>query len=284
MFLALQFAVLLHAQAPAPTLQNRITQDFVKFKASDWSEREAGFDDFASLDCAPCNHPGQAVLDAIDTAIHSGAVSRDDLAGQVSALLTKEAAFEKQIQDAFEKSGKQVSTAPPGYSDYLGDLLMAVDYMRDPRSLPALMYFIDTGNMATSAIASFGDPALKQILALIDSPGAVASHSVNAVSLRQSAYRVLSEMVEPKNLQNFSDPSAARTTIKHRLMTAAVSEPDISVRLATIGGLGTLADPDTLALLQTIAAADSTPDPQGRGRFLVREAAQRELTKLKITQ
>lgn len=220
-------SVLIHAQANTAALQQQIAQDFEKMKSSDANQRIAAFDDIASIGCPSCNHSAQPILDGIESAIHSGAVTHDDMSARLIALLTTEAAYDTKIQDAFDKSG--ASIAPENYYDYIGDLIMAVVHMRDPRSLNALMYFIDSGNMATSAIASFGDAALEQVLPLIDSP-IRQSHFGHRSGLRHPAYTVLSKMVEAKNLQNFTDPPAARARIKDRLMTAAGSEPDIWAR------------------------------------------------------
>ena len=266
---------LLYAQANTPALQNQIAQDFVKFKSNDWSQRYAAFADLTSIRCSTCS-PSMQILDGIGNAIHSGALTHDEMAAQLIGLLKKEADYDKEISRRFEATN--VSTEPPGYEDYLGDLVMAVVHMRDPRSLDVLFDFLDRGGMVATAIASFGDPALKQTLTELDSPESARMPSVTPDSRQLAAHVVLSHMVEPKNLQKFSDPVSARAILKDRLLAGATGSENMWARTEAIEGLGKLGDPDLTPVLKTLAETDPTNDTQGRGRYPVREAAQQALT------
>ena len=270
---------LLYAQANTPALQNQIAQDFAKFKSDDYSQRQAAFVDLTSIRCSACK-PSMQILDGIENAIHSGVVTHDEMAAQLIGLLKKEADYEKEIQQRF--AATNVSVAPPGYYDYLGDLVMAVVHMRDPRSLDVLFDFLDSGGMVANAIASFGDPALQQTLAELDSPGSARMPSVTSDSRQLAAYVVLSHMVEAKNLQKFSDPAASRTIIKDRLL-AGLSEPSIWSRSAAVKGLGKLGDADLIPVLESVAASDPLLGPKGEGHYLVRQEAQKALAAVKST-
>ena len=270
---------LLYAQANTPALQTQIAQDFAKFKSDNYSQRYAAFADLTSIRCSTCK-PSMQILDGIENAIHSGAVTHDEIASHLIELLTKEADYEKEIRQQFDATNDSI--APPGYYDYLGDLLVAVIQMRDPRSLDVLFDFLDRGGMVANSIASFGDPALKQTLTELDSPESVHMPSVTPDSRRLANYVVLSHMAEAKNLQKFSDPAASRAVIKNRLL-AGVSESSIWVRSAAVKGLGKLGDPDLIPVLESVAAKDPSLGPKGEGHYLVREEAQRALSSLKKT-
>ena len=73
-------------------------------------------------------------------------------------LLTREAAF--------QRTRSETSALPDEtYAAYFGDVIEAVAALKDPRSANALLDVIDTGDLATRTLASFGQPVLAAILA-----------------------------------------------------------------------------------------------------------------------
>src|SRR5205823_13610656 len=55
------------------------------------------------------------------------------------------------------------------YFNYFGDVIGVVASLRDPEAIPVLADAIGTGNLATTALAEFGDRALPTVLAKLGS-------------------------------------------------------------------------------------------------------------------
>ncbi len=134
----------------------------------------------------------------------------------------------------------------------------AVTSLKDVRSLNALIGVIQTGNMATRALAEFGSAALDRVVAVLDS---------GDYHKRQGASYALAQMLDPKNAPKVSDP-ASREKIKNALIRAARDESSW-VRLGGIKGLTRLDEPEIIRFLQDLATGD--PDE------IVRNAAKEAL-------
>src|SRR5207245_2023685 len=90
-------------------------------------------------------------------------------------------------------TGALIRTVPlgEGYGEgYYANVIWAVSSLKDIRSLNALIDAINTGNMATSALAAFGDAAVDPVLKVFNRGDNTARHS---------ACGVLSQMLDAKN-------------------------------------------------------------------------------------
>ncbi len=171
-----------------------------------------------------------------------------------------------------EAAQQDEASLPPEYCDYLGDLVQAVSFLRDTRSVAALFSFLNSGNMVEDALAALGDEPLARVQAILESP-------VSNDPRRTSAVRVLRKMAQPRNLQRFSDPENSRAAIKTTLVTA-LAEPVYFSRIEAVWGLAELGDKDTVALIENIAQSDAYSDthPNIIGlRYPVRAEAQKAL-------
>lgn len=191
--------------------------------------------------------------------------------------------------------------------EFLGNAIGAVAGLHDPRGIPALLDDIETGNMATEALAAFGDrvvPALMERLTA-GSPGTVvctvAAADLCVKGMHSGALRALTQMAAPATYATLSSSNRARirqlivdvirrgspmdrvtalqgagllgdTSLEPLILRAARSGANASVRMYAVITLGDLRDQGLRSALQQIAAMD--PDAN------VREAAQIALGKL----
>jgi HEAT repeat protein len=96
-------------------------------------------------------------------------------------------------ETAFVKMQSSLSDA---YSTYYGDLVAAVASLDDTRSITALLGVVNTGSIATSALAGFGKSALDPLLAMLDSEDP---------TIRAGIVMTLTQMLSPVNLANVND-------------------------------------------------------------------------------
>lgn len=181
-------------------------------------------------------------------------------------LLENENAFVQGQRKEYDETGKTFGEA---YVDYYGDVIASVAALKDERSLNALPGAINTGNMATKALAGLGSSALDQILLRLSDPAPIA---------RMSAARVLVQMLEPGNVKKVGD-AVSKERIKSAL-TKTTSDIDPYVRITGVEGLAALGDRTVIPRLQEVAEGDSF-EGFGERRFPVREAAKKALEKLR---
>jgi hypothetical protein len=217
----------------------------IQLKASDWHERSAAF--YESLNAAPAERQPDRIKLAI------------------IGLLKRETLFLHQYTQEFERTGVPLGES---YGDYHADLIQAVASLRDPRSIPALLGAISTGDMATQALAAFGTSALDPVIEKLKSRDAIE---------RESAVGVLTEMLERNSGRGVSDPGS-RAKIRDALFAAA-SDQVFYVRIAAVSGLARLRNPDARFLIQGIASNDPYKDEVGS--YPVRAAAKEVLETLK---
>jgi HEAT repeat protein len=181
--------------------------------------------------------------------------------------LEKENAFVQAQKKEYEQTGKTLSEA---YVDYYGDLIASVAALKDKRALNALFGAINTGNMATRALAGFGTGALDQILGRLSYPDP---------NTRASAARALAQMLEPGNVKKVAD-AVSKGRIKQGLIKAT-RDADPYVRMTGVEGLATLGDHSLVPLIEKLAENDSFEGFGGERPYPVREAARKALEKLK---
>ena len=148
-------------------------------------------------------------------------------------------------------------------------MIASVAALRDERALNALLGAINTGNMATRALAGLGASALDQILLRLSDPAPIA---------RMSAARVLVQMLEPGNVKKVGD-AVSKERIKTAL-TKTTSDIDPYVRMTGVERLAALGDRSVIPLLQKVAEYDSFEGFGEERRFPVR-AARKALEKLR---
>ncbi len=182
-------------------------------------------------------------------------------------LLENENAFVQGQRKEYDETGKTLDEV---YVDYYGDVIASVAALKDERALNALLGAINTGNMATRALAGLGTSALDQILLRLSDPAPVA---------RMSAARVLVQMLEPGNVKRVGD-AVSKKRIKTAL-TKTTGDIDPYVRITGVEGLAALGDRTVVPLLQKVAEYDSFEGFGEGRRFPVREAAKKALEKLR---
>ena len=172
-----------------------------KFKSSEWTVRIAAFRDLVAQGTQLDKGSAFPVSDAVLAIAHQNRESRLTLVRDLTALL--------EFENHNVSSGKTPATEE--FSDYYADLIQAVTTLRDPSSLPVLIDDVNTGGMATNALASFGDDALSLVIRKIPA----ADHET-----RSSLYGVLDLMTEAKNLARFKNPES-KSILEAALITGA---------------------------------------------------------------
>jgi len=103
------------------------------------------------------------------------------------------------LENAVVRKGGSLSET---FSDYYGDLILAVSTLNDARAVKALTGALGTENMATSSLVAFGDSAVDAVLEHIaqgpDGPG------------RRSGCLVLQRWAEPSAAVTVKDPPPLR--------------------------------------------------------------------------
>ena len=91
--------------------------------------------------------------------------------------------------DLENRVARKGGSLPEDFTDYYGDLIMAVSSINDPRSVNALAGALGTGNMVTSALVGFGDAAVDAVIRQIEQN--------TDRTVRQSGCSVLQKMADP---------------------------------------------------------------------------------------
>lgn len=107
----------------------------------------------------------------------------------------------KQLDSVSQHEGRIDEETSETYADLVGQ----VAALRDPRAVPALVGAINTGGMATDALAAFGDAALDSVI--------VVTHEKDELRVF-SALFTLEDMLKPDNIRHFKDVNLAKKKIK----------------------------------------------------------------------
>jgi len=161
--------------------------------------------------------------------------------GALITLLGVETAYAKSLTEADE-----------GYATYYENVAIAVASLHDVRAMTPLLDVIDTGNTVTEALAAFGPAAID---------GVVNKLTDSDPEIRDSATIVLSQMLDPPNIANVSDPVSLQK-ITAGLLTAS-QDVDVEVRSTASEGLvklsgGQVAVPNVVGLTQAAASSAIT--------------------------
>jgi hypothetical protein len=182
------------------------------------------------------------------------------LAAAIAGELIRMNAVTAERQDRMRR-GIPDPTAP-GIGEYKASLIQACTQTDDPVVIDALVGVINTGNMATRALARFGPLAFERV-------AAVAEHGADGSKV-SSALRTLMQMVELDNLppvhkSKASDIARSRLTGPQRFIVFSGA-----INLAT--ALGT---PDLLEEVEEIALGLRLPEIEGITDMGQREHLQR---------
>lgn len=168
--------------AGAPDLSQSIGQ----LKSDTWQARSAAFSNVVALGAAEAQR--KAVKPALTALLAAKPQQADALKlGLIGAL---------ELENMVVRRG---ASLPEAFTDYYGDLILAVSSLNDTRAVKALAGALGTGNMATSSLVAFGDAAVDAVLDHIakspDGPG------------RRSGCLVLQRWTEPSAPVTVKDPA-----------------------------------------------------------------------------
>ena len=160
------------ANAAAPDLNQVIAQ----LKSDQWAKRSEAFDRLVALGAAAGQ--GRGVKPALSGLIGRNPQRADELKMALVAALD----LENQV-------ARKGGSLPADFTDYYGDLIMAVSSLNDPRSVNALAGALGTGNMVISALVGFGDASVDAVIRQIDQN--------TDTTVRLSGCSVLQKMADP---------------------------------------------------------------------------------------
>src|SRR5438132_4616370 len=176
-----------------------LEQSIKQLEDPDWKNRSAAFEKLMGAGTIVMN-----TRDVLPYLFQKWPEKSEDITLAVVKLLGRENRVAKEQNELFlqrcAKNSSYCSRPLPeaeGRSEYYAYLIMAVTGLKDPRAVDALLGAINTGNMATSALAAFGDAALDRVLEVFNTSDGTS---------RQSAGSVLAEMLDAKNASKVRDP------------------------------------------------------------------------------
>src|SRR5213592_1625084 len=229
-----------------------LEQSLKQLEDPNWKNRREAFYGLLGLGAGSVY---QEPNDALASLLQKFPERSDEVKLALIEVLEREHSFQKKYDAEYRRTGVPMGE---GYGEgYYANVIGAVSSLRDIRSLNALIGAINTGSMATSALAAFGDVAVDPVLKVFNSGDNTARHS---------ACGVLSEMLDAKNATKVRNP-VSRRKIKDALIRA-VGDGNLFVRYTGVEGLGKLGDPDVIPLIQNLA----TNDPEKLVRGVATEA------------
>src|SRR6266480_822105 len=229
-----------------------LEQSLKQLEDPNWQNRREAFYGLLGLGTGSVY---QEPNDALASLLQEFPEKSDEVKLALIEVLEREHSFQKKYDAEYRRTGVPMGE---GYGEgYYANVIWAVSSLRDIRSLNALIGAINTGDMATSALAALGDAAVDPVLKVFNSGDNTAGHA---------ACGVLSQMLDAKNAPKVRDP-VSRRKIKDALIRA-VGDGNLFVRYTGVEGLGKLGDPDVFPLIQNLA----TNDPEKLVRGVATEA------------
>lgn len=154
------------------------------------------------------------------------------------------------------------------YSDYYGDLIGAVAFLQDVRSLNGLLGAITTGGMVTDGLADLGAPAVD---------GAYLKLFEEDPLVRAGATRALGKFLQRPQLMESS--SEAQVKAQRGLMRA-LNDQNPHVRAAAVESVAPIRDvPEIRQKLESMPERSQPPQSEAQGaRSPVRESINRTLS------
>jgi hypothetical protein len=227
-FLWISLVISASVQAQQPSLiAKAIAALEVALSGNDWSGRRTAFYDLLTLgetvDMRTLSHRVSAsVSNLVQTAPEEAEPLRDGL----TSLLRIENSYSDTARREFLASGGTRGQLTEEYTDYYGDVVVAVAALNDGRTLDALLGAIRTGHPAISTVATFGIPTVDAVVPLL---------SASDGALRGAATLVLLEILKPQNFKKVNNPVTI-LKIRSALNTATldVSQPTRSFALEAL--------------------------------------------------
>ena len=199
-------------------------------------------------------------------------------ADAVKLALIRTLETENRLVDAenrLAEAGNQPASGRPAlteeYTDYYGDLITAVTWSRDARSIRALSGAMGTGHMVIRTLSSFGEAAVEPVLEKLRSEGLTRPD-------KQAACIILGLFLDPANPNRVKDPKARekiRRTLEDELKKAAQDAGGAYLRaaaaegLAKVGGAGSVS-----SFLSGIAGKEGERGGEALGRLGILKSAE----------
>ncbi len=244
-----------------------------QMKAADYNSRRIAFYELLDLGFgSKFNGQTWQIPSALSKLSRKRQTDADEINITLIGLLETE---NNLIREHEKKFGQTGETLTEDYTDYYGDLIAAVAGLKDSRSVTALVGAINTGNMATNALAELAPFSINMVTEKVDS---------DDLLVRGSATRVLSKMLEPTNINRLETQlPGSREKIKQLLVKKA-KDADHNIRLTAINGLAKLQDADAVSVLEDVSKNDPYESKGAKGEiksYPVREAAKKHLSRMK---
>jgi HEAT repeat protein len=249
-----------HLSMEAQTFES----DVKRLTSDSWQERSTAFDNLRSL-----AGQGERPLSVQDSIKVLSARSADNKQALTAALVT---ALSKENELVEEENERVLRTGDGGLSDehteFYANLVKAVCSLQDPQTTGPLLQIIDSGDMVVSAVASLGKVVLPHAF---DKFGQTKDESK-----REGFVLLFGKMLQPQNIGRLDQQDIQ---LIRRTLFDTVKDRDYSVRLASVRGLSWLSDPDTVHLLQQLAATDPSLMKAARQGSTPQEVMQKSLPK-----
>jgi hypothetical protein len=243
---------------------HRVDASLKQLQSSGWPERSAAFYAIVHAGLDTGRTSDLPVADGILAVSRANAASRTVLVQALTHLLDQET----------DLISSNLAPSSEDYSTYYGDVIQAVTTLRDSSSTRVLIRCINTGNMALTAVAGFGEPALSEAINLLPTAD---------VETRSSLFRLFSRMTEPRNIANLKS-AASHTSLLNALLIGS-DVPNPFSRIAAAQGLARISSPTAIQAVSRLAAGDSFTiiTPAGAVQYPVRDAAVKALRSLTRT-
>ena len=163
-----------------------LNQATAQLKSDQWAKRSEAFYRLIALGAAAGQ--GKGVKPALSGLISKNPQKADELKVALAATL-----------DLESRVARKGGSLPEDFTDYYGDLIMAVSSINDPRSVSALAGALGTGSMVTSALVGFGDASVDAVIRQIEKN--------TDSTVRQSGCSVLLRMADPATKPSIKDPA-----------------------------------------------------------------------------
>ena len=179
----------------------------------------------------------------------TSATSADQIRVSLIALLSSE---NNRVSQSYQPMNLTVLLTEDDVN-YYADLIAAVVALGDSRSIPSLVGALRSGDMATGALASFGDLSIDVLIQQL---------SNSDVSIQFPAVFALEEMLDPSNFPNLSASSKAKLR-QAFILAAGFSDPDTaSEATQALAKLNGLVGSD---IIPPVTTAVASPAPNGVG-------------------
>lgn len=255
---------------------NQLVSLLNQMRVADWNNRSTAFYELLDLAFAgKFNGRTPQIPSALSRLLTKYPTNADEINLTLIRLLETENNLVREHERKFELTSE---TLTEEYTNYYGDLIGTVAGLKDSRAVNALVGAINTGNMATNALAELAPFSIQTISEKVDS---------DDFPTRSAAVRVLSQMLDPANINRLeTEIPGSREKIKQLLIKKA-KDVDYNVRLSAIDGLAKLQDADAISTLEDISKNDPYQSNVVRGGmkpYLVREVAKKHLSRIKQNQ